>query len=99
MPLYKCPHFYFCGEMYFCQLREGTVELQKVQGRMATLINNMEHFPYEESLCRLVFFLLEKNQPRGHMTEISKIMENKRKWVNGEQLLTVSSSTGNGGIK
>lgn len=65
---------------------------------MATLINNMECFPYEESLCRLLLFLLEKNQSRGHMMEISKIMK-KSKRVNGEQLLTLSSSTGIGDIK
>lgn len=67
------------------------------QERTATLIN-MEHVLYEESLRRLILFQLEKNQSRGHMMEISKIIRNS-KWVDGEQLFTVSSSTRIGGIK
>lgn len=59
----------------------------------------MEHVPYEESLCRLIFFQPEKNQSRGSVNlEISQIIRNS-KWVNGEQSFTVSSSTGIGGIK
>lgn len=65
---------------------------------MATLINNMEHVPYNESLCRLISFQQEKNQSRKHMIEISKVLRNSE-WVNGEQFFTVSSSTGTGDIK
>lgn len=65
---------------------------------MATLINNVEHVPHKESLCRLILFQQETNQSRKRMIEISKILRNSE-WVNGEQFFTVSFSTGIGDIK
>ena len=86
------PHLEYYVQFWSLHLKKYIIELGKVQKRATTMVNGLEHLPYEGRLQQLGLFSLEKRRLRGDVIEVYKIMHGVEN-VERETFFSLSQNT------